>query len=240
MVGTTDLYFTKAFSDDLVRCYSRYSWPCLGCFAVFAAIAVFLAIRIVALWLLLLISPIAYAAGILPSTAQYRGEWWKNFLRYAFFTPIMAFFLNLTALISNQFKENTILQSVSDPALYKELGNSDLATFVFRVASNLLLLVFLIAALKVADMAGIYGAKGITSIAQKGIFLPFALLGWEQKRPVGLLFVKYITNKEWLWKTEATAEQAVNKRKSDILETEKAVAFNKSKLNDLKQNLDLS
>ena len=148
MVGTyRDLYFTKAFSDGS---WSGVIKPLfflamsLGSFAVFAAIAVFLAIRIVALWLLLLISPIAYAAGILPSTAQYRGEWWKNFLRYAFFTPIMAFFLNLTALISNQFKENTILQSVSDPALYKELGNSDLATFVFRVASNLLLLVFLI------------------------------------------------------------------------------------------------
>ena len=31
--------------------------------------------------------------------------------------------------------------------------------------------------------------------------------------------------KDRLWKTEATAEQAVNKRKSDILETEKAVAL---------------
>src|SRR6185369_10487991 len=65
----------------------------LGTFATFLAIAVFLLIRIVFLWVLLLVSPIAYAAGILPSTAHYRDEWWDTFLKYAFFTPIMAFFL---------------------------------------------------------------------------------------------------------------------------------------------------
>jgi len=46
----------------------------------------------VALWVLLLISPVAYACGVLPSTQQYRSKWWEEFVKYAFFTPIMAFF----------------------------------------------------------------------------------------------------------------------------------------------------
>ncbi|MCW1948882.1 MAG: type IV secretion system protein [Candidatus Shapirobacteria bacterium] len=190
MVGTyRDLYITKAFSD---ASFSGIIKPLfflamsIGSFAVFTAIAVFLLIRVVAIWLLLLISPLAYALGVLPSTAQYKKTWWDNFLKYAFFTPIMAFFLNMTAVISNQFKDNTILQTVSDPRLVQDLGNSDVAAFVFRVASNLLLLVFLIAALKVADMAGVYGASAITSTAQKGIFAPFAIVGGATKAGVGM------------------------------------------------------
>ncbi len=149
----------------------------LGSFAVFCAIAVFLVIRIVALWILLLISPIAYACGVLPSTASYRSTWWQNFLKYAFFTPIMAFFLNLAAVISNKSQTNPILQAINADSLQKDLGDSSLATFVFRIASNILILIFLVAALKVAEQAGVYGAAGITSMAEKGIFAPFALAG---------------------------------------------------------------
>ncbi|MFA5991566.1 MAG: hypothetical protein WC794_04975 [Candidatus Doudnabacteria bacterium] len=198
MVGTyRDLYGTKAFADASFAGIIKplfFLAMSLGSFAVFAAIAIFLVIRIVALWLLLLISPIAYACGVLPSTAQYRKTWWDTFLKYAFFTPIMAFFLNLTAVISNQFKDIPILQTVADPTLVKELGNSDLAGFVFKVASNLLLLVFLFAALQVADKAGIYGASGITKIAEKGIFAPFALSGMGLKKLGGFTAQKIQKN----------------------------------------------
>jgi hypothetical protein len=175
-----DVYFTNAFSEGS---FSGIVKPlfflalAMGSFAVFAAIAVFLVIRIVVLWVLLLISPMAYAVGVLPSTAGYRKQWWDMFLKYAFFTPIMAFFLNLTAVIANTYNTNPILQQINSPELQAELGGSEIATFVFKVASNILLLVFLMAALKVADMAGIYGASAITSVAQKGILAPFAAAG---------------------------------------------------------------
>lgn len=149
----------------------------VGSFCVFCAIAAFLVIRIVALWVLMMISPVAWAVGALPSTSHYRGEWWQLFLKYAFFTPIMAFFLNLTALITVQFQQTKILQQIGSPDLTTSLGGSDLAGFVFTLASNILLLVFLIAGLMVADKFGIMGAKGITDWAKKGVFLPFALAG---------------------------------------------------------------
>ncbi len=202
MVGTyRDLYGTKAFADASFAGIIKplfFLAMSLGSFMVFAAIAVFLVIRIVALWLLLLISPIAYACGVLPSTAQYRKTWWDAFLKYAFFTPIMAFFLNLTAVISNQFRDIPILQTVADKSLVNDLGNSDLAGFVFKVASNLLLLVFLFAALQVADKAGIYGASGITKIAEKGIFAPFGVAGMGAAAgfgAVGRAYTRYTTKK---------------------------------------------
>jgi hypothetical protein len=155
----------------------------LGSFAVFCAIMVFLVIRIIALWILLLVSPIAYACGVLPATASYRATWWQYFIKYAFFTPIMAFFLNMTAVMANQYTSggNPILKSLSDPAAIASLRNSDVAAFVFRLASNLLLLIFLVAGLKVADAAGVFGAHGITAIAQNGILAPFAGAGMLAK-----------------------------------------------------------
>ncbi len=201
MVNTyRDVYLNNPFSD---ASFSGIVKPlfflalALGSFAVFCAIGVFLVIRVVALWLLLLVSPAAYAAGALPATSSLRKQWWDNFLKYAFFTPIMAFFLNLTAVIANTYKTNPVLQEVTSGNLVNDLGGSNIAAFVFKVASNILLLVFLIASLKVADMAGIYGASAITSVAQKGIFAPFAAAGGGAKLFGGYLARKHneITSK---------------------------------------------
>ncbi len=147
-----------------------YASMTVGSFLVFAAIAIFLLIRIVALWLLLMVSPVAYVAGVLPSTANLRGQWWSLFIKYAFFTPLMAFFLNLTAVISAQTREQSLLQTVTSA----QLGDSDFAVFVFKTASNVILLVFLLASLKVAEEFGIMGASAITEIAKKGLYVPFA------------------------------------------------------------------
>jgi hypothetical protein len=146
----------------------------LGSFAVFCALAVFLVIRIIALWILLMISPVAYVCGILPSTAHYRDEWWKNFLKYAFFTPIMAFFLNMAAVIFISQQQNPVFQQISSGAT----GFGNISTLVISVASYVLLLVFLIAGLMVSEKLGIYGATGITDAAKKyGIFAPFTVAG---------------------------------------------------------------
>lgn len=143
----------------------------VGSAIVLGGIAVFLVIRMVALWILLMLSPIPYIADILPATRSYKKQWWSYFLRYAFFTPIMAFFLNLTAYIAvehdNYFKNAIQKNSLKD--------TSGVAEFFFLAASNIIILVFLIAAIKVANAFGIEGANTFTNIANKGIKLPFKL-----------------------------------------------------------------
>lgn len=147
----------------------------IGSFFVFAAVAAFLIIRVVMLWVLLMLSPFAYAMRVLPATASYSGKWWDEFLKYAFFTPIMAFFLNMAAVISSGYLGNPVFQKVvDDPSL---LGNSELASFVFRVGSNIIILVFLVLAIRVANQAGVYGASALMNVAQKGMFAPFKLAG---------------------------------------------------------------
>ncbi|MCX6797215.1 MAG: hypothetical protein NTX98_01925, partial [Candidatus Doudnabacteria bacterium] len=161
----------------------------LGSFCVFLAIAAFLVIRMAMLWILLMISPIAYAAGVLPQTEHYRTEWWTTFLKYAFFTPIMAFFLNMTAIIANTYQNNQLFTQFG--LKDSDFGGSGLANFIFRIGSNLLLLVFLMVALMVAEKFSIYGAGAISKIAKGGIMAPFALSGWGAKRIGGYIGRKY-------------------------------------------------
>ncbi len=149
----------------------------LGAFVVFAAIAVFLLIRMVMLWVLLMISPIAYVAGVLPTTAHFRGEWWSNFIKYAFFTPIIAFFLNIAATLVGNQATNPVLQTVNNASF----NNSSLENFLFHVGSNLVLIVFLFISLEVANRMGIYGGSAVAEIGRKGMLAPFAAVGGAAK-----------------------------------------------------------
>ena len=84
MVGTyRDLYFTKSFFRRiLVRCYKAVILLAmsLGSFCGVRGHCGFSGYSDCGLVVVVTYFPIAYAAGILPSTAQYRGsEWWKTF-----------------------------------------------------------------------------------------------------------------------------------------------------------------
>ena len=147
----------------------------VGSFLVFCAIAIFLIIRIIMLWILLMVSPLAYAARVLPSTQSLSGQWWGEFLKYAFFTPVMAFFLNLTAIIAVKYEY--VFRDINSRVVAGDPQLKDLSTLIFAVASNILLLVFLVAAIQVADKFGIYGANVITTTVKTGMFAPFVGAG---------------------------------------------------------------
>jgi hypothetical protein len=64
------------------------------------AITAFAVVRIVMLWLLLMTSPVAYAAYVLPVTASYAKSWWSQFIRYAFLTPLLGLMLQICGLLA--------------------------------------------------------------------------------------------------------------------------------------------
>ncbi len=147
----------------------------IGSFCLFGALALFLVIRMVMLWIYLLLSPIAYVAGVIPATADLQKKWWDGFLKYAFFTPIIAFFLQLTAIMSN-VQRSRLLQNITAQD-FEQSTLPGLSAFIFKVGGNVVLLVFLIVAIKVADSMGIAGAKGLTAMAEKGVWAPFKFAG---------------------------------------------------------------
>ncbi len=157
----------------------------VGSFLTFFAIAIMLVIRMVMLWILLMLSPVAYAARVLHATEHFAKEWWEKFLKYAFFVPLMALFLNIAALIVQKYPN--VLETV---VRNSEFNGDQLLPLFYKAGASVIILIFLLVALKVSSAFSIIGAKGLTSMAEKGIKFPFekvkqggeALKGWASDK----------------------------------------------------------
>lgn len=66
---------------------------------VFGAAMIFLILRILHLWFLLIIMPIVVMLWILPATSGQFSKWWNEFIKWAFFAPIYVFFIYLSLSI---------------------------------------------------------------------------------------------------------------------------------------------
>ena len=72
---------------------------------VFGAVAMVLFIRNFWLWILLILSPLAWFLSILPSQlgvlSGLASKWWTNFLKWCFIAPVMGFFIFLSFQITS-------------------------------------------------------------------------------------------------------------------------------------------
>ena len=133
---------------------------------VFAAAIILFVVRIVALWFLLIVSPIAWAASIMPDTKHLWDRWWKEFLRWAFFAPAYSFFIYLALLIvqMNGVKgQFPLVAMVGDNPVTPLAANSSPSAILNMV----LVIVILIAGIKVAESMGAYGAAETMKYAKK-------------------------------------------------------------------------
>lgn len=144
----------------------------IASFFSFVALIAFILVRLVALWLLYMVSPLAYVARILPETKSYFDQWWSQFIKYAFTVPILAFFLNITALMATTFasrsgdaveagRNPTYLFAGMDPA-------KEITEYAITIISHFVVLVFLYAGMHFALKSGTFGAKQIVDGAKKG------------------------------------------------------------------------
>lgn len=150
-------------------------------FIAFVAIAIFLGIRIVFLWLLLMTSPLPYVAMVLPVTRNISSRWWSNFIKYAFMTPAMAFMLNLSALIAN--RQQNVIQDLS-AGRYANL-NGTIEQAMFTLGANAVVIIFMFLSLKVASAFGAESGGLIEKVSDKGwraaiggAKLPYTATGW--------------------------------------------------------------
>jgi len=67
------------------------------------AVAIFLVVRTVSLWLLIILSPLSFALSVLPHTRIASLKWWNAFLKNAVAGPLIFFFLYITLTISENF-----------------------------------------------------------------------------------------------------------------------------------------
>lgn len=136
-----------------------YLFVALMAFMTFLAITALLVVRVVALWVLLAFSPVAYAGRVLGYTQKYTKQWWDNFLKYAFFTPILGFFLHLCALLADN--QATYLNKAVGGSVGTVPATGDFGQFIFNILSGVTVIVCLFIGLKVANASSIAGSKTI-------------------------------------------------------------------------------
>jgi hypothetical protein len=155
-------------------------WLALAAFFAFIAIAAMLLIRIVALWVLLMLSPLAYVADILPQTRKYRRQWWSQFLNYAFLVIILAFFLNIAAVVANSH----VFEQGSRILSNEEIGSSDsfARDLVYLTGSHVVVIAFMLMGLKMSAQFADGASKGVINWASGRANAPFI---WGRKKLEG-------------------------------------------------------
>lgn len=129
------------------------------------ALATMLLIRYVALSILLIISPIVWLLWIFPSTQKYWKEWWDNFMRWTFFSPIVLFFLYLTVSTLKGMKNFADAGIVGSKAV--GAGSSSPFTFgVDTVGKFVTVIGLMIGGLIAANKMSITGAGAFYGMAQ--------------------------------------------------------------------------
>ncbi len=88
---------------------------------VFVMIMVLVA-RVVMLWFLIVLSPLAFALTVLPSTQKYSERWWKDFSNHVIVGPAMAFFLWLSLAVV----QSASIDPATGPKKEKYTNNQDI------------------------------------------------------------------------------------------------------------------
>lgn len=137
----------------------------LASFASFVAVAGFLLVRLVALWVLYMTSPIAYVGYVMDETKGYASKWWKEFIKYVMITPVLAFFLNIAALMATVFagSDNSLFTKYNP----EESLSGDIVIGSLTIITHFIVLGFIFAGMKYAQSSGVYGAEKIVGFAQK-------------------------------------------------------------------------
>ncbi|MCH7493054.1 hypothetical protein IID19_05770, partial [Patescibacteria group bacterium] len=125
---------------------------------VMLAILVVFLVRIIALWILVVLSPLAYILSVLPLGQKYSSQWWSTFGKWLTTGPILAFFLWLSLAVLSTSTDNLGISVESGSVL--NVGGNNLAASLSSVSSaeNMLGFMLSVAMLMIAlSVAGTLG-----------------------------------------------------------------------------------
>jgi len=142
---------------------------------VFAALAFLLLIRVLVIWFLLILAPIAWFFWILPATKNLWEKWWNSFIKWVFFAPAAIFFIWLSVnswlkFIKGQAPKTggEIIEGMSEVVTNDVLGTKIMPQVMApeNLVQFILACGMLIGSLIVAQKISIYGASGAINIAK--------------------------------------------------------------------------
>ncbi len=175
MLGLTDLMNLEPTADSVSIGAEKVATLFLGLIMSIIALIVVTIImmiflfRIVILWFLVLLSPIAFMASVLPAFQKYSRQWWDKFISQVIIGPVLAFFLWLSfSIVQETPSQGGLYQTVAPPGSAGSenlLKGTDLRVTVSEAGKPQYVLNFvigiamLIGSLMVAQQMGVVGGK---------------------------------------------------------------------------------
>jgi len=137
-------------------------------FAILAAVAlgsyvIVMALRVVILWALIIISPLAYLLYALPKGEKYAQQWWSEFFKHVIVAPVMVFFLWLafatlgSGTIMDEIMSDKAVVPLRQGEEQQSISLADVSTWE-NMANYLIALVFLMIGLKATQESGAQGS----------------------------------------------------------------------------------
>lgn len=107
------------------------------------AYLIIMVVRTMILWMLIILSPLAYITSVLPQTQRFAQEYWKEFTSYVVAAPMMVFFLWLSFATLGTGEVNTHIANNADQNIrgtgsyFKqgELGSAELQASISEVTT---------------------------------------------------------------------------------------------------------
>lgn len=169
-------------------------------FAVFAAVAmgayvIAMMARVVLLWVLIIMSPLAFIWQVLPATQGYAERWWKEFREQVLVAPIMVFFLWLTFatlgtgtvirdIQDGQGGKSTVIPLQSEASDEIAVSISKVSSWE-RMASFLVAIAFLFIGIKEVGETGAVGSRIIGNAVDFGKKVATVATGVAAARWIG-------------------------------------------------------
>jgi len=152
---------------------------------VLAAGGVLLVVRLITVWFLVMIAPLAFICYVLPALRRNWESWWSQFIRWCIFAPAYSFFIWLACKISLEGK----LDEIARLRTSITLRSPEAINTFFSSTGNILQFLFicglLVGGLLAANQLGIKGASTAMTIGKRWTG---TAKGWAKKqamKPVG-------------------------------------------------------
>lgn len=195
----TTMSVTKIPDNVQISVFASYllAFVCLSISAVVVGVFVLVLLaRIITLWILIVLSPLAFLLGTFPKGQDYYGKWWKELINNVISGPIVAFFLWLSLAVLgaggtvgyDQFSGANNSIKIAEPAdsqYVTNLGLSELGG-IKQLTSLAVSIAMLLMGLSQIQELGVVGAgmassamssmKSVASKAIKKAVIPAAVM----------------------------------------------------------------
>ncbi len=127
------------------------------------AMAFIMVYRIVHLWLLIIMAPLAWVCSFLPSMSNYYTKWWSSFLQWAFIPAAMGFFIFLGLITGATFMGSDFTRTRDVGSAWENILPE---TPIAAIMQFIVVVFILFMGLATAQRWGLSGANTMMKVAQ--------------------------------------------------------------------------